>query len=65
MVEIFGTGPVVSGSKSRSAKTWKYCPYSTQVTDYNGDARVPSGEKVYHNETEGRMHSDSTSGGMG
>ncbi len=65
MVEIFGTGPVVSGSKSRSAKTWKFCPYSTQITPYNGDTRVPEGEKIYHQETEGKMHSYSISGVMG
>jgi len=65
MAEIFGTGPVISGSKSRSAKTWKYCPYSTQITPYNGDTRVPEVEKVYHQETEGKMHSYSISGLMG
>ncbi len=65
MVEIFGTGPVVSGSKSRSAKTWKYCPYSIQTIEYNGDSRVPDGEKIYHQETEGKMHSYSISGVMG
>lgn len=53
---IFQPGPAVSGSKTRGAKTWKYCPYSTQITDYNQDSRVPSGEKVYHQETNGRMH---------
>ena len=55
----------VSGSKTRSAKTWKYCPYSTQITDYNQDARVPGGEKVYHPETNGRLHSYSLGGVMG
>lgn len=55
----------VSGSKTTAAKTWKYCPYSTQITDYNQDSRVPGGEKVYHPETNGRMHSYSVNGVMG
>lgn len=54
--DIFAPGPVVSGSKLSGAKTWRYCPYSTQITDYNQDATVPNGEKVYHQETNGRMH---------
>ncbi len=54
-----------SGSKMTSAKLWKYCPYSTQITDYNQDSRVPVGEKVYHPETGGRMHSYSLGGPMG
>jgi hypothetical protein len=58
-------GPTASGVKARTAKTWKYCPYSTQITNYNGDTRVPEIEKVYHNETDGRMHSYSISGVMG
>jgi hypothetical protein len=45
-----------SGSKSRAAHCWKYCAYSTQGTDYNGDSRIPEGEKTYHPETEGQMH---------
>lgn len=45
-----------SGSKSRAAHLWKYCPYSTQTTGYNGDTRIPGGEKTYHPETEGYMH---------
>lgn len=49
-------GTTVSGSKSTAAHFWKYCPYSTQITNYNGDTRVPGGEKTYHPETEGRMH---------
>jgi len=49
-------GTTVSGSKSRSVHCWKYCPYSTQITNYNGDSRIPSGEKTYHPETEGQMH---------
>ncbi len=67
MVEIFNDtlDPAVSGSKSRSAKTWKYCPYSTQITNYNQDSRVPDIEKTYHSETEGRMHSYSVGGMMG
>ncbi len=67
MVEIFNNtlDPVVSGSKSRSAKTWKYCPYSTQITNYSQDARVPDIEKTYHSETEGKMHSYSVGGMMG
>lgn len=56
---------VSSGSKSRSAKRWKYCPYSTQSTTYNQDSRVPQGEKTYHPETEGMMHSYSVNGVMG
>lgn len=55
----------VSGSKSRSAKCWKYCPYSIQITSFNQDSRVPEVEKVYHPETEGRMHSYSVAGVMG
>lgn len=54
--DIFAPGPVVSGSKLSGAKTWRYCPYSDQITDYNGDTTVPNGEKVYHQETNGRMH---------
>jgi len=46
----------VSGSKSTAAHCWKFCPYSTQGTNYNGDSRVPGGEKTYHPETEGQMH---------
>ena len=49
-------GTTVSGSKTRAAHLWKYCPYSTQITAYNGDSRVPGGEKTYHPETNGRMH---------
>ena len=55
----------VSGSKSRAAHKYKYCPYSTQSTNYNQDSRVPQGQKTYHSETEGRMHSYSVSGIMG
>lgn len=50
-----------SGSKSRSAHCWKFCPYSTQGIVYNGDSRVPENEKTYHPETEGQMHT----GGLG
>ena len=49
-------GDTVSGSKNRSVHCWKYCPYSTQGTNYNGDSRVPGGEKTYHPETEGQLH---------
>lgn len=58
-------GTTVTGSKVRAAKTWKYCPYSTQVTDYNQDSRVPGGEKTYHEETNGRMHVYSLGGAFG
>ena len=54
--DIFAPGPVVSGSKPRGKK-FKYCPYSTQITNYNGDTRVPAGQKTFHAETGGRMHS--------
>ena len=49
-------GTTSSGSKVRAAHCWRYCPYSTQTTDYNGDTRIPGGEKTYHPETEGQMH---------
>lgn len=62
---LFNPGPAVSGSKSRSAKTWKYCPYSTQIEDYNQDTRVPNGERTYHQETEGRLHTYSLGGVIG
>lgn len=62
---IFAPGPAVSGSKTTAAHLWKYCPYSTQITNYNQDARVPSGQKVHHGETSGRLHSYSLGGGMG
>ena len=58
-------GTTVTGSKSTAAHCWKFCPYSTQITDYNIDDRVPSGEKTYHPETEGQLHSYSLGGGMG
>jgi hypothetical protein len=53
----------VSGSKLSAAHCWIYCPYSTQITDYNQDSRVPPGDKVYHQETNGQMHSYSLGGG--
>lgn len=53
----------VSGSKVRAAHCWMYCPYSTQISDYNGSTVVPSGEKTYHQETNGQMHSYSLGGG--
>ncbi len=58
-------GTTVTGSKSTAAHCWKFCPYSTQITDYNQDTRVPEGEKTYHPETEGQLHSYSIGGGMG
>ena len=64
MSDIFDAGPTVSGSKSRG-HCWRYCPYSTQITDYNEDSRVPPGEKVFHSETSGFMYSYSISGMMG
>ncbi len=63
--DIFATGLAISGSKRSGGHCWKYCAYSTQITNYNGDARVPNGEKIYHGETEGFMHSYSISGIMG
>jgi hypothetical protein len=63
--DIFAPGPVVSGSKTRGTKTWRYCPYSTQITDYNQDSRVPAGQKTYHGETNGRMHVYSLGGVIG
>jgi hypothetical protein len=63
--DLFAPGPAVSGSKTRGAKTWRYCPYSTQITDYNQNAEVPSGEKTYHSETNGRMHTYSLGGPLG
>lgn len=63
---IFEPGPVVSGSKTRGAHCWRYCPYSTQITDYNQNDEVPSIEKVYHQETDGQMHTYSLGGnGLG
>ena len=60
---IFEPGPVVSGSKLTAAHCWIYCPYSTQITDYNQDSQVPTLEKEYHEETNGQMHSYSLGGG--
>mgnify|MGYP001593096551 CR=1 FL=1 len=56
---------VVSGSKTNNAHSWKFCPYSTQITNYNGDSRVSGGQKTFHSETNGWMHSYSVSGLMG
>jgi hypothetical protein len=55
----------VSGSKLISSHCWKLCPYSAQSTNEAFDERVPSGEKTYHEETNGQMHSYSISGLMG
>jgi hypothetical protein len=54
--DIFAPGPSVAGSKTTGAKTWRYCPYSTEITGYNQDMTVPPGEKVSHTETNGMMH---------
>ena len=54
--DLFAPGPVVSGSKPHG-HLWKYCPYSTQITNYNQDSRVPAGQKTYHPETNGLMYS--------
>lgn len=64
-LNIFAPGLSVTGSKTTAAHLWKYCPYSTQITGYSQDTRVPSGQKTYHGETEGRMHSYSLGGPMG
>jgi hypothetical protein len=61
--DLFAPGPVVSGSKLTAAHCWRYCPYSTQITTYNQNAEVPGGEKIYHQETNGQMHSYSLGGG--
>lgn len=64
--DIFASGPVVSGSKTTAAHLWKYCPYSIQITNYNGDAKVPAPQKTYHSENQGRMHTYSLGpGGIG
>jgi len=55
----------VSGSKDTAAHCWRYCPYSTQSTNYNSDSRVPEIEKTYHPETQGQLHSWSVGGAMG
>lgn len=54
-----------SGGKSRASHCWKLCPYSTQSTNEAFDSRVPDGQKTYHEETEGELHSYSISGVMG
>lgn len=63
--DIFAPGPVISGSKMTAGHRWKKCAYSTQSTDYNQDNRIPSGQKVFHSETGGKLHSYSLGGGMG
>ena len=55
----------VSGSKTTAAHCWKYCPYSTQITNYSGDSRIPDVEKTFHSETSGFLHSYSLGGPMG
>jgi len=55
----------VSGSKLISSHCWKLCPYSAQSTNEAFDERVPPGEKTYHGETNGQLHSYSISGIMG
>jgi hypothetical protein len=55
----------VSGSKLTSSHGWKFCPYSVQSTTKSFDTRVPDGEKTYHEETSGQMHSYSISNVMG
>lgn len=62
---IFAPGTAVSGSKTTAAHCWRYCPYSTQITNYNGDSRIPIGEKVYHSETNGQLHTYSIGGPIG
>lgn len=61
---IFNPGPVVSGSKLTAAHCWIYCPYSTQITDHNQNAEIPGGEKIFHQETDGQLHSYSLGGGF-
>jgi hypothetical protein len=55
----------VSGGKTSASHCWKLCPYSSQSTNQSFDVRIPEGEKVYHEETDGQMHSYSISGVMG
>ena len=55
----------VSGSKLTSSHCWKLCPYSIQSTNESFDTRIPGGEKIYHQETNGQLHSYSISGLMG
>ncbi len=54
-----------SGSKLTSSHCWKLCPYSVQSTAQSFDTRVPGGEKTFHEETDGQLHSYSISGIMG
>lgn len=61
---IFAPGPAISGSKPHG-KTFRYCPYSTQITNYNGDTFIPAGDKVYHSETNGKMYTYSLGRGAG
>jgi len=63
--DLFAPGAAVSGSKNTAAHCWKYCPYSTQITNYNEDSAIPEGDKVFHSETDGQLHSYSLGGPMG
>ncbi len=54
-----------SGSKTTAAHCWKYCPYSTQITNYNNDSQIPEVEKTFHSETAGQMHTYSLGGPIG
>lgn len=62
--DLFAPGPSVSGSKPHG-KTFRYCPYSTQITDYNGDTTIPAGDKVFHGETGGKLYVYSLGRGAG
>ena len=63
--DLFSPGPAVSGSKTGAAHCWKFCPYSTQSTDFNQDSRIPEIEKTFHSETSGQLHTYSLGGGLG
>jgi hypothetical protein len=62
--DLFAEGTAISGSKPHG-KTYKYCPYSTQITDYNQDSRVPQAQKTFHSETGGRLYTYSLGGVIG
>ncbi len=55
----------VSGGKLTASHCWKLCPYSTESTTEAFDTRIPGGEKTFHVETNGQLHSYSISGVMG